>query len=99
MTGYRVHYRTSSGGQTTSVNVGNVLTATISNLNEATTHWFSVSAYNGSGLESTRSNEISSTTPSAPAETYFLTVENGTGDGPYPVGREVTVTADPAATG
>ena len=99
VTGYRVHYRTSSGSQSTSVNVGNVLTATISNLNDATTYWFSVSAYNGSGLESTRSNEISYTTPSAPPQTYLLTVINGTGGGPYPVGREVTVTADPAAAG
>ena len=35
----------------------------------------------------------------SPPETYFLTVENGSGDGPYPVGREVTVTADPAQPG
>ena len=30
VTGYRVYYRPSSGSQSTSVNVGNVLTATIS---------------------------------------------------------------------
>ena len=60
---------------------------------------FWVTAYNNAGLESTRSNEISYTTPSASPETYSLTVNNGTGDGPYPPGREVTVTADPAQPG
>ena len=99
VTGYRVHYRTSSGSQSTSENVSNVLTATISDLDDATTYLFSVTAYNNAGLESTPSNEISYTTPSVSPETYFLTVENGTGDGPYPVGKRVTVTADPAQPG
>jgi hypothetical protein len=99
VTDYRVHYRISSGGPSTSVNVGNVLTATISNLNEATTYLFSVSAYSSSGLESTRADEISYTTSSSPQNLYTLTVINGTGDGPYPVGREVTVTADPPRAG
>jgi PA14 domain/Divergent InlB B-repeat domain/Fibronectin type III domain len=94
VTGYRLHYRQSSGGQTTSVDVGNVLTATISNLNDATTYLCSVSAYNSAGLESARSNEISYTTPSSAPGSYTLTVNNGTGDGTYPVGREVTVTAN-----
>ena len=99
VTGYRVHYRTSSGGPTTSVNVGNVLTATISDLNDATTSLCWVTAYNNAGLESSRSNEVSYTSPSSPSETYFLTVENGTGDGPYHLGREVTVAADPPQPG
>jgi PA14 domain/Divergent InlB B-repeat domain len=60
---------------------------------------FWVTAYNNAGLESTRSNEISYTTASSPPETYMLTVINGTGDGPYPPGREVTVTANPPQPG
>jgi Divergent InlB B-repeat domain/Fibronectin type III domain len=99
VTGYRVHYRTSSGSQSKSVDVGNVLTATIADLDDATAYLFSVTAYNNAGLESSRSNEVSYTTPSSPSEAYFLTVENGTGDGPYPPGREVTVTADPPQPG
>ena len=99
VTGYRVYYRTSSGSQSTSVNVGDVLSATISNLDDATEYLFSVTAYNSAGLESARSNEVSYTTPGSPSETYFLTVENGTGDGAYPPGEEVTVTADPAQPG
>ena len=99
VTGYRLHYRTSSGTQSTSVDVGDVLTATISNLEDATTYLCWVTAYNNAGLESSRSNEVSYTTPSSPPETYYLTVENGTGDGPYEPGDEVTVTADAARPG
>ena len=99
VTGYRVHYRTSSGSQSNTENVGDLLTATISDLDDETTYVFWVTAYNNAGLESTRSNEVSYTTPSSPSETYFLTVNNGTGDSPYPAGREVTVTADPAQPG
>jgi PA14 domain/Fibronectin type III domain len=99
VTGYRVYYRQSSGGQSTSVNVGNVLTATISNLNDATTYLFWVTAYNNAGLESTGSNEVPYTTPSASQQTYSLTVNNGTGDGTYPPGTVVTVTASSAPSG
>jgi PA14 domain/Fibronectin type III domain/Divergent InlB B-repeat domain len=99
VTKYRVHYRTSSGSQITSVNVGNVLIATIADLNDATTYLFWVTAYNNAGLESLRSNEVSYTTPASPAQTYSLTVNNGTGDGAYPPDREVTVTADPPQPG
>jgi hypothetical protein len=97
--GYRVYYRTSSGGQTYSENVGNVLSATISDLSDATTYVFWVTAYNSAGLESSGSNEVSYTTPSSPSETYFLTVNNGTFDGHYPPGTVVTVTARSAPSG
>jgi hypothetical protein len=80
VTGYRVHYRTSSGSESTVLNVGDRLTATISGLDDATTYLFSVTAYNSAGLESAPSNEIAYTTPSSPSETYSLTVNNGTGD-------------------
>ncbi len=59
VTGYRVYYRTSSGSQSSSVNAGDVLTATVSDLDDATTYLFSVTAYNSAGLESSRSNEVS----------------------------------------
>ena len=81
VTGYRVYYRTSSGSQSDSENVGNVLAATISGLNDATTYVFWACAYNSAGVESARSNEVSYTTPSAPSQSYSLTVYNGTGDG------------------
>ena len=71
VTGYRVYYRTSSGGQTTSENVGNVLSATISDLSDATTYVFSVTAYNGAGLESSHSSEVSFTNPVGAATNVF----------------------------
>jgi hypothetical protein len=79
--------------------VGNVLTATVSGLNDATTCLFWVTAYNNGGLESSPSNEVSYTTSSSAPDSYALTVNNGTGDGTYPTGTEVTVTADPARPG
>jgi hypothetical protein len=99
VTGYRVYYRTSSGTQSTSVNVGDVLAATISGLDDATTYVFWVCAYNNAGVESSRSNEVWYTTLSLPSGGYSLTVNNGNGDGTYPSGTEVTVTADPARPG
>jgi PA14 domain-containing protein/List-Bact-rpt repeat protein/fibronectin type III domain protein len=99
VTGYRVYYRPSSSTQSTSVNVGNVLTAIISNLNDTTTYLFWVTAYNSAGLESSPSNVLSYMTPSSSAEAYSLTVYNGTGDGSYPPGTEVTVTARPPQPG
>jgi hypothetical protein len=78
VTGYRVHYRISSGSQSTSVDVGDVLTATIFDLDDATTYLFWVTAYSNAGLESSPSNEVSYTTALSPPETYMLTVINGT---------------------
>jgi hypothetical protein len=68
-------------------------------LDDPTIYLFSVTAYNSAGLESAPSNEVAYTTPSSPSETYSLTVNNGSGDGTYPVGQEVTVTADPPQLG
>jgi hypothetical protein len=99
VTGYRVYYRASSGSQSSSENVGDVLTATISDLDDATRYVFWVTAYNNAGAESSPSNEVSYTTPSASTETYSLTVYNGTGDGTYPPGTEVTVRAWSAQPG
>ena len=95
----RVYYGTVAGSPSTSINVGNVTTATVSNLNDATTYFFSVAAYNSAGLESQRSSEISYTTASPAPDTYRLTVNNGSGDGTYTLGTSVIVTADPPAQG
>ncbi len=99
VTGYKVYYGTVAGSPSTSINVGNVTTATVSNLNDATTYFFSVTAYNSAGLESQRSTEISYKTPSPAPGTYRLTVNNGSGDGTYTTGTSVIVTADPPAQG
>ena len=54
------------------IDVGKATTTTVSNLNDATTYFFTVTAYNIAALESQPSNEISYATPglsSTPAAT------------------------------
>jgi fibronectin type III domain protein len=59
LAGYRIHEGTSSGIYTQVIYVGNVTTATISNLTAGVTYYFAVTAYNTSGVESTYLNEVS----------------------------------------
>lgn len=60
ITGYKVCYGTASGNYTTSVDVGNVTTYTVTGLSGGTTYYFAVTASNSSG-ESGYSNEVSKT--------------------------------------
>jgi hypothetical protein len=55
--GYRLHYGTASGSYSTTVDVGNVTTYTISNLVAKKRYYFVVTAYNAAGKESPPSNE------------------------------------------
>ena len=59
MAGYIVHYRSSSGVYTNSLDVGSQLTATIPGLLDSATYYFAVTARDATGLESIPSNEIS----------------------------------------
>jgi PA14 domain/Fibronectin type III domain/Divergent InlB B-repeat domain len=97
--GYKVYYTTVSGASSPVVDVGNVTTTTISNLNNSTTYYFSVTAYNSGGVESQRSNEISYRTPSLPLDTFTLTVNGGSGSGVYSAGIWVPVSADSPGSG
>ncbi|MBV8901040.1 MAG: fibronectin type III domain-containing protein, partial [Verrucomicrobia bacterium] len=63
--GYRVHYGTSSGNYSQSVDVGNVTATTISNLAAGQTYYFVTTDYNTAGLESLPSNEVAYTVPTA----------------------------------
>lgn len=58
VTGYRIHYGTTSGTYTTSIVLGNVTSTTVSGLAEGATYHFAVSAFNAAGLESGVSNEV-----------------------------------------
>lgn len=58
VTGYKIHYGLASGVYDAWVNVGNVLTHTITGLDEGKTYYFVASAYNPDE-ESDYSNEIS----------------------------------------
>jgi chitinase len=54
LAGYKVYWGEQSGAPNQSRNVGNVTTATLDNLNEGTTYFFTVTALNDSGSESGR---------------------------------------------
>ena len=96
---YRVYWGLESGTPTESLDVGTATAATIADLDDGTTYFFTVTAINEAGLESGPSNEVSHTTPSPPPKRYTLTVERGTGSGPYPPGIWVPIHAHPPNRG
>ena len=61
LAGYRVHYGTTSGIYTGTIDVGNFIEATVPNLTVGTTYFFAVTAYDTAELESEPSNEVSVT--------------------------------------
>lgn len=64
--GYKIHYGLSSHNYSTTVDVGNKLTHTITNLEPGTKYYYTASAYNVARTEeSTFSNEVSGTIPTA----------------------------------
>lgn len=71
----------------------------VASLNDGTTYFFIVTAYNAAGLESNPSNEISYNTSAPPSNTHVLTVINGRGDGNYPPGARVPVSAEAPTPG
>jgi hypothetical protein len=66
VSGYRVHYGTSSGTYTQHVDAGNTVSRVIDGLAPATTYYVAVTAYDVYGSESTYSAEAFYTTPAAP---------------------------------
>lgn len=60
LAGYKIYYGISSGNFTIVIDVGNVTTYKIENLNHDT-YYFAVTAYDNSGNESGYSNEVSKT--------------------------------------
>jgi Concanavalin A-like lectin/glucanases superfamily/Fibronectin type III domain/Divergent InlB B-repeat domain len=97
--GYKLRYGTTSGNPSQSIDVGKSTTRTVSNLNDATTYYFTVVAYNTAGVDSQPSNQVSYTTPGGSSSGYVLTVTNGTGDGTYAPASQVPVSANPPAAG
>jgi fibronectin type 3 domain-containing protein len=59
LAGYKVYFGTASGVYHSSISVGNVTSYTVPNLAVGNTYFFAVTAYNGSGIESGFSNEVS----------------------------------------
>lgn len=66
--GYRVYYGPAIGAYTNSAAVGNVTNATLTGLTTGFKYYFSATAYNSTGEESSFSNEINYTPPVAPTQ-------------------------------
>src|SRR5688572_27563906 len=109
ITGYKLYSGTVTRVYTDVINVGNVTTASMSNLAAGVTYRFAVTAYNALGTESDYSSEIAFTTtnivtPNIPptlASLTNLTIDEDagaqtvslTGISPGPENQTVTVTA------
>jgi chitinase len=63
LAGYKVHYGTASGSYTTSVDVHNIITYTVTGLTAGQKYYFAVTAYNASNNESGYSNQVSYSVP------------------------------------
>jgi hypothetical protein len=59
VTGFRVYYGTSNHSYQFNDDAGKNTTVTVSNLQDGTTYYFAVTAYNAAGIESGYSNEVS----------------------------------------
>ena len=58
VTGYKLHYGTTSGNYTNHINVGNITQYTVPDLQEGTTYYFAATAYDVNDLESDYSAEV-----------------------------------------
>jgi hypothetical protein len=78
LAGYRLQYGTTSGSYPKSVDAGRATSATAEGLNQGTTYYFVVVAYNAAGVTSQPSSVVSYTVPgtpnSAPTATSFALV-------------------------
>jgi hypothetical protein len=90
--GYRLSYGTTSGQYTTSIDVGNITSHTVTNLFAGQTYYFAVQAINAAGL-SPYSNEISANLTSP------LTVINLTANRASPQPAATTITFSATASG
>jgi len=86
--GYKIFTGTASGSFTQNIDVGNVTSYTLSSLNDATTYYFAVTAYDASGVVSGFSNQAAYTTPAPPPPTalYALSATAGSGGSITPSG-------------
>lgn len=81
LAGYKIHYGAASGSYSATVDVGNVTAATISNLSEGITYYFSASAYNTAAVSSGYSNEVSYSVPASNRQPLPPSVPSGPSNG------------------
>jgi hypothetical protein len=79
--GYKIYMGTASGDYSRNFDVGNTTSYTMSSLNDGTTYYFAVMAYDTSGGVSGFSNEISHTTPALPPPSAVYTITAAAGSG------------------
>lgn len=77
ISGYRLKFGTASGSYSQTVNVGNVTSTTIANLNIGNTYFFTVTAVNTLGVESIPSTETSITVVNLPPNVAISSPEHG----------------------
>ena len=63
--GYKLHFGTSSRNYTTTIDVGAQTSYVVSNLQNGLTYYVAVTAYTGTGVESSPSDEVSYVVPGA----------------------------------
>jgi Fibronectin type III domain len=74
LAGYKIYYGPTSGSYTNTLDVGNVTTSEVNDLTDGNTYYFTVSAYNSAGVESSFSNEVSKTLPSSQSNLTTFTI-------------------------
>ena len=97
LAGYIVQYGTQSGNPSTSINVGNVTSRTMTGLTAGTTYYFRVVAYNTTGQQSTPSTQVSYTVPGGSTAPTITSVSPTSG--PATGGTLITITGTSFATG
>ncbi len=76
LAGYKVYYGTTSGGYSSSVDVGNVTSTKVGNLAKNVTYYFAVTAYDTAGNESIYSNEVYKLIPDLIPPTGSFSINN-----------------------
>ena len=95
--GYKMYYGVARGSYTSTRDVGNGTSTSITGLSQGTTYYFAVTAYNTAGLESGFSNEVGYSVPtSSSPPTVTMTVPgNGTSStAPATINLAASVTAN-----
>ena len=78
LAGYTLHYGPSAGTYTTTVDVGNTTSRTVSNLAEGATLYFAVTAHDSAGASSGYSNEVAKSIPYAnPVADFSASTQSG----------------------
>jgi hypothetical protein len=96
LVGYMLYYGSASGSYSAGVDVGNFTTASISGLQEGSTYYFVATAYDAYGHESSFSNEVSYTVPTANDTPPTVTLTSPSDGASVPKKSTVTIGATAA---